>query len=50
MGAKEIAILDTTVSKVYGKASNPTFEVFYIEDGEATIQSFAGERKEFKLS
>ena len=37
------------LAKIYQNASNPNFEVFYVEEGEAVISSTAGEKKTYNL-
>ena len=42
MDAKEMCIQNPIVKGQYGQASNPIFEVFYLEDAHATIADFSG--------
>ena len=37
------------LADIYKTSDNPNFEVFYIEDGEATIYSMKGEKRIIKL-
>lgn len=42
MAAKEMCIANPIVKNQYGEASNPIFEVFYLEDAHAVIADFSG--------
>ena len=42
MAAKEMCIQNPIVKGQYGEASNPIFEVFYLEDAHGVISDFSG--------
>ncbi len=42
MGIKEICIRNPIVKGQYSEASNPIFEVFYLEDAHGIIADFSG--------
>ena len=42
MPAKELAIANPIVKGQYGEATNPIFEVFYLEDPHGVIADFSG--------
>lgn len=42
MAAKEMCIANPIVKGQYGEATNPIFEVFYLEDAKAVIADFSG--------
>lgn len=46
--AKAFEILPQ-LKDIYNSADNPIFEVFYVFEGEASIYSFTGETKTFKV-
>ena len=39
---KEMCLLNPIVKQQYGDASNPIFEVFYLEDAHAVLADFSG--------
>lgn len=42
MAAKEMCIANPIVKSPYGEATNPIFEVFYLEDAHGVIADFSG--------
>ena len=42
MAAKEMSISNPIVKGQYGEATNPIFEVFYLEDAHGAIADFSG--------
>ena len=42
MAAKEMCIANPIVKGQYGEATNPIFEVFYLEDAHGAIADFSG--------
>ena len=42
MAAKEMCIANPIVKGQYGEASNPIFEVFYLDDPHGVIADFSG--------
>ena len=42
MAAKEMSIANPIVKGQYGEATNPIFEVFYLEDAHGVIADFSG--------
>ena len=42
MSAKEMCIANPIVKGQYGEATNPIFEVFYLEDAHGVIADFSG--------
>ena len=42
MAAKEMSIANPIVKGQYGEATNPIFEVFYLEDAHGAIADFSG--------
>ena len=42
MAAKEMCIQNPIVKSQYGEATNPIFEVFYLEDAHGSIADFSG--------
>ena len=42
MAAKEMCIANPIVKGQYGEATNPIFEVFYVEDAHGVIADFSG--------
>ena len=46
---KQVFELLPMLADIYKDASNPVFEVFYLDEGEATIFSMAGEKTTYKL-
>ena len=42
MTAKEMCIANPIVKSQYGEATNPIFEVFYLEDAHGIIADFSG--------
>ena len=42
MAAKEMCIQNPIVKGQYGEATNPIFEVFYLEDAHGIIADFSG--------
>ena len=42
MAAKEMSISNPIVKGQYGEATNPIFEVFYLEDAHGVIAAFSG--------
>ena len=42
MAAKEMCIANPIVKGQYGEATNPIFEVFYLEDAHGVIADFSG--------
>ena len=42
MAAKEMSISNPIVKGQYGEATNPIFEVFYLEDAHGIIADFSG--------
>ena len=43
MAAKEMCLANPVVKSLYGDASNPLFEVFYLEDAHGVIADFSGD-------
>jgi uncharacterized pyridoxamine 5'-phosphate oxidase family protein len=46
--AKAFEVMPMLVN-IYQNASNPIFEVFYIDNGEATISSMTGDKQTYKI-
>lgn len=42
MAAKEMCIANPIVKSQYGEATNPIFEVFYLDEAKAVISDFSG--------
>lgn len=42
MAVKEMCLANPIVKSQYGEASNPIFEVFYLEEAQAVIADFSG--------
>ena len=42
MAAKEMCMQNPIVKSQYGEATNPIFEVFYLEDAHGSIADFSG--------
>ena len=42
MAAKELCMQNPIVKSQYGEATNPIFEVFYLEDAHGSIADFSG--------
>lgn len=50
MAAKELCIVNPIVKSQYGEATNPIFQVFYLEEAHAVISDFSGDPpKEYSL-
>lgn len=50
MAAKEMCLKNPIVKGQYGQASNPVFEVFYLEDAHGVIADFSGNPpKEYEM-
>lgn len=50
MAAKELCIANPIVKSQYGEATNPIFQVFYLEEAHAVIADFSGNPpKEYSL-